>query len=364
MSLPFRPNVLKMRPYSPGKPLDEVKRELGLTDVIKLASNENPLGPPPKAVEAIREAAAEANIYPDAAGFDLKNAIAEMHGLKPENVVLGNGSDELIHYLGLILLEGEGTELVMGNPSFVRYDASAQLANAVLTKIPVDKDWRHDVDAMAAACSDKTRLVYVANPNNPTGTVIDQAETDRLLAAIPSDALLIMDEAYYEFGVKHPYFPKTVDMIKAEKPVCVLRTFSKAYGLAGIRVGYGLAPAHVIDAIERVREPFNVTSISQKAAIAALNSQDHVEKTVKLNREGIERVEAAAKEMGLNTVESFANFVCIDMGRPAEPVFQELLRGGVIVRSGHVLGMPNHIRVSIGSPDEMTRFIELFKTLA
>jgi histidinol-phosphate aminotransferase len=352
-----------MRPYSPGKPIDEVKRELGLSDVIKLASNENPIGPSPKAVEAIKQAASGINIYPDAAAHDLREAIAKKHGVSPDQVVVGNGSDELIHYLGLVLLEGDETELVMGDPSFVRYIASAQLSDARLTKVPLDNTWTHDIPAMIGACTDKTRLIYLANPNNPTGTVVGKTGVEQLIDDTPEDALLVLDEAYYEFGTEHPDFPDSVELLKQGKPICILRTLSKAYGLAGIRVGYGIAPVEVIDAINRIREPFNVNVLAQAAAIAALDDQEHLDHTVRLNREGITRVEEKCRAMGLKTVQSYANFICIDCNRPGEEVFNELVKRGVIVRSGHVLGMPTHIRVTIGTENEMTQFLNAFETV-
>lgn len=357
MALPIRPNILAMTPYSPGKPIDEVKRELGLTEVIKLASNENPLGPSPKAVEAVAKAAAEMHIYPDASGYELRKAIAEREGLSMDQVMLGNGSDELIRYLGDIFLQGSETELIMGDPSFVRYDASARLADAVLTKIPLTNDLRHDIPAMAEAISARTRLVYIANPNNPTGTVVTRQEVDSLLEKLPSSAVLVLDEAYFEFARHLDDFPNSVDYVKAGARVVGLRTFSKAYGMAGIRVGYGFASPEITDAINRAREPFNINSLALAAGLAALSDQDHVHRTVELNRAGLTKIEQAAASLGFRTIPSFANFILININRPAEPIFQALLREGVIIRSGHVLGMPTYLRVSIGTPTEVDQFI-------
>jgi histidinol-phosphate aminotransferase len=346
-----------MRPYSPGKPIDEVKRELGLTEVVKLASNENPLGPSPMAIEAVRKAAAEMHIYPDASGFAVKEALSGHFGCPSNQILLGNGSDELIRYLGDILLSGSDTELIMGDPSFVRYESAAELAGAGLVKVPLTRDLRHDVDAMADAFSPRTRLVYIANPNNPTGTVVTRAEVDRLLARLPSGAVLVLDEAYYEFGAHLGEYPDSLNYVKAGAPVVGLRTFSKAYGLAGIRLGYGFASREIADAIDRAREPFNVNSLAQAAAIAALGDPEHVRKTVAENGRGLAAIAAACDQLGYLTIPSYANFVLIDLGRPAEPVFQALLREGVIVRSGHVLGLPTYLRVSVGSAAEVATFI-------
>lgn len=360
MKSPIRPQVLTMQPYSPGKPIDEVKRELGLERVVKLASNENPLGPSPKAVEAAKKAAEQMHIYPDAAAYNLREALSARFDMPMDQVIFGNGSDELIHYLGLIALDGPDTELVMGDPSFVRYEASAHISEAQLTKVPMDSDWRHDVKAMAARFSDKTRLVYIANPNNPTGTLVTAEEVDWLLGQMPEGALLVLDEAYYEFAADLPDYPDSLALIRAGKPVVSLRTFSKAYGLAGIRIGYGFASPEIVDAINRIREPFNANSLAQAAAIAALDDAEHMNRTVMTNRDGIRRITQKVEEMGFSVVPSWANFICIDLGQPAKPVFEALLKQGVIVRSGHVLGMPNHLRVSIGTEEEVDVFLKAF----
>ncbi len=360
MKSPIRPQVLTMQPYSPGKPIDEVKRELGLDHVVKLASNENPLGPSPKAVEAAKKAAEQMHIYPDAAAYSLREAFSERFQVPMDQIIFGNGSDELIHYLGLMALHGGDTELVMGDPSFVRYEASAQVSEGRLHKVPMDSEWRHDVRAMAERFNENTRLVYIANPNNPTGTLVTADEVDWLLERMPEGAILILDEAYYEFAADLPEYPDSVGLIRAGKPVVSLRTFSKAYGLAGIRVGYGFGPREIVDAINRIREPFNVNSLAQAAGIAALGDAEHMNRTVQTNREGIRRITQKVQEMGFDVVPSWANFICIDMGQPAKPIFEDLLKRGVIVRSGHVLGMPNHLRVSIGTDQEVDAFLKAF----
>ena len=358
MAARIRPNVLGMTPYSPGKPIDEVKRELGLDRVIKLASNENPLGPSPKAVEAVREAAARMHVYPDGAAYALKSKLSDKFGVDATQVLVGNGSDELIHLLGLVLLE-EGDEMMMGDPSFSRYDAAAHLAPARLVKVPLDGDYRHDLPAMARAVTAQTRLVWIANPNNPTGTVVRKAEFDRFLADVPDDVVVVLDEAYHEFAAGLDDLPNSLDYVRAGTPNVVgLRTFSKAYGLAGIRVGYGFAPPAVADAIERAREPFDVNSLAQVAAVAALDDDEHLRNTVETNRRGLDTLNAAFREVGARPLESFANFVYADLGRPARPVFDALLRRGVITRSGDVLGNPTCLRVSVGTDEEMAIFVD------
>lgn len=352
-----------MQPYSPGKPIDEVKRELGLTEVVKLASNENPLGPSPKAIAAIQAAASQMHIYPDASAFAVTQAISKAFGIASEHIMLGNGSDELIHMLGQILLS-QGDEMIVGDPSFVRYDAAAFLSGTKLIKVPVDADLRLDLEAMLAAVTDRTKIIWIANPNNPTGTIARRAQFEHLLDRLPSSIVVVLDEAYYDFAVDEPDYPCSLDYIKAGRVNVVgLRTFSKAYGLAGIRLGFGFAPAAIVDAFHRAREPFNCNSLAQVAAVAALGDTEHLERTIAVNREGRERLESALRELGARPVESFANFVVADMGQEAHPIFEALLTKGVIVRSGKGLGLPNHLRISVGTPDEMTTLISALRAI-
>lgn len=362
MASGLRSNVLKMTPYTPGKPIDEVKRELGLTSVVKLASNENPLGPSPKAIEAVRQAAAEMHLYPDASGYELKKALGETYGLPLSQIIVGNGSDELIHFLGLVYLDS-GDNVVIGNPSFVRYDAAAHLSDVELRAIPLDQEWKHSLDAMAQACDDKTKLVFIANPHNPTGTVLGHKEIAAFIEKIPASAAVVLDEAYFEYSVGFPDRLDALSLLKSGKNVVILRTFSKAYGLAGIRVGFGFASESVVDAINRAREPFNVNSLAQTAAIAALKDADHLQNSFEINQAGLERVAEFMSQRGYKTVPSRANFICVDVspsGKTGSEVFDLLLRQGVIVRGGGPLGMPNHIRVSIGTEAEMDEFFAAF----
>lgn len=362
MPYPFRPNVLKMAPYSPGKPIGEVKRELGLTDVVKLASNENPLGPSSEAIQAIRDAARQVHLYPDASSYDLRSALARHMGMPLDQIMVGNGSDELIHLLGIIFLN-PGDNMVVGLPSFVRYDAAAELASAECVRVPIDSDYRIDLPAMAKAVNEKTKIVWIANPNNPTGTMVTRDEVRGFLQGLPAHVVTVLDEAYFEYAQEHPDYPDSREFIREGHQVIGLRTFSKAYGLAGLRVGYGFAAPEVVDAIQRAREPFNVNLVAQSAAIAALEDRAHLEKAIEINREGRDRLTAAFREFGAKPVESLTNFILADLGEPAEPWFQALLRQGVIVRSGHVLGLPSCLRVSVGTADECTRFIDALKAV-
>ncbi|MBV6459753.1 MAG: Histidinol-phosphate aminotransferase [Fimbriimonadaceae bacterium] len=353
-----------MQPYSPGKPIDEVQRELGLTEVIKLASNENPLGPPPKAVEAAKHAVESLHVYPDASAFRLREALANHVSLPMESILVGNGSDELIHILGEVFLGGPDDAVVVGSPSFVRYDAAAELANCRLVRVPLDAELRHDLDAMALAITPRTRLVFVANPNNPTGTIVDGDGIRRLVSKLAPGSALVLDEAYFEFAQDAPGYPNSRDLVAEGLPVIGLRTFSKTYGLAGIRLGYMMAPPEIIDACNRAREPFNTNAVAQAAALGALTDQEHLQATVANNRRQLERMTQAFTDLGLRCIPSYANFLLVDLGRPAEPVFHELLKKGVIVRSGHVLGLPTYLRISVGTEAETDRLIEAMNQIA
>ena len=359
----IRTNVLHMEPYSPGKPISEVQRELGLEHVVKLASNENPLGPSPKAIAAVQRAAAHMHLYPDASGYEIRQAISHRFGIGDEHVLLGNGSDELIHLLGLLYLGDPGDQMIVGDPSFVRYDAAALLAPAELIKVPLDADFRHDLNAMAKAATEHTKLIFIANPNNPTGTIVRKPDFERFLADLPAQTTVVLDEAYYEFAADVADYPVSIDYVREGKPVIGLRTFSKTYGLAGIRIGYGFASVEVVDAYHRAREPFNVNALAQAAAIAALSDEDHIRATVENNRRGMARMVAALTELGATPCESFGNFVFADLHRPAQPVFRELLKRGVIVRSGDIFGTPTCIRVSVGTDDEVTAFVESIRAV-
>lgn len=355
MSYSIRPTVRKMVPYSPGKPVSEVQRELGLDHIVKLASNENPLGPSPLAVQAVRKAAERLHVYPDGAAYSLKQAIADKFGVPTGQVIVGNGSDELIHLLGLVFLEGEGHEIVVGDPSFVRYDAAAHLGNAGLIKVPLDAGFRHDLPAMARAVNDRTRMVFIANPNNPTGTIVGKTELQSFLDDLPPHVVTVLDEAYFEFARAVPEYPNSLDLLRDGYGVIGLRTFSKAYGLAGIRLGYGFAPEEIVDGLDRAREPFNTNDLAQAAGVAALEDDAHVTKTLENNRDGMARLVRCLEAIGARPVPSHANFVFADLGRPARPFFDALLRQGVIVRSGEAFGTPNCVRISIGTEFEMDR---------
>lgn len=347
--------------YEPGKPIDETAREMGLRpeEILKLASNENPLGPSPLAKEAMRRALDEAHIYPDGGGFRLRSAIAERTGLELGNVVIGNGSNEIIELLCHSFLN-PAAELIAAGHAFVVYQLMATLFGARYVEVP-DPGFVHDLEAMAAAVTPATRLVFVANPNNPTGTMVGQEEIDRFVEGLPEHVVAVFDEAYHEF-LDEP--PDVLKHVRAGRNVCVLRTCSKIHGLAALRVGYGLAPKRLADVLQKARQPFNVNAIGQAGALAALGDVEHVERTRAVNRAGLAFWQAAFRERGLEHVPSVANFVLVRVG-DGDAVFRAMLRKGVIVRAMRSYKLPEWVRISVGTGEQNERGLAVLdETLA
>jgi len=359
-----RESVTRLRPYVPGKPIDEVKRELGLAPdfpIFKLASNENVLGPSPAALEAMRQVAPEVWLYPDDTCFNLKNALAGFWDLSPEHFIIGNGSDEIIHFLALALLDRED-EVIFADPSFVQYKSAAMMADCKYQAVPLTGDMRHDLAAMRARVNDHTKLIFIANPNNPTGTVVTQRELEALLADLPPRVVVVLDQAYYEY-VEAETSPRGINYVREDYNVVVLHTFSKAYALAGLRVGYGIARPEIIGYLQQVRGPFNVNTLAQAAAIASLGDEGQITRAQAMNSAGKRQLAAAFDEMALPYVPTEANFVLVDCGRDSRQVFQELLRHGVIVRTGDPFGLPTWIRVTIGTVEMNERFISALREI-
>jgi len=347
--------IRSLAPYPPGMPIEELERELGIRDSIKLASNENPLGPSPKALAAIAAALGSLNRYPDGSAFYLKRRLAERLGVAFEELVVGNGSNEIIELVGRTFLR-PGDEAVMADQAFVVYRLVVQAAGGTPRTVPL-RDFTHDLEAIAAAIGPRTRLVFLANPNNPTGTIFRRTAWETFLRRVPSHVVVVADDAYAEY-VDDPEYPDTIrSRGDGSVAVVTLRTFSKLYGLAGLRVGYGVGPRVVIDAIGRIRQPFNVNSLALVGALAALDDEQHVRRTLALNRDGMASLVAAFRRLGLEHVPSAANFVLVRVGEAAR-VYQALLRRGVIVRPMDVYGFPAHVRVTVGTRAENERFVE------
>jgi histidinol-phosphate aminotransferase len=341
--------------YEPGKPIDETARELGLNpaDIVKVASNENPLGPSPLAKEAMRKALDESHIYPDGGGWKLRSAIAKKFDLDLSNVVLGNGSNEIIELLCHSFLNPKA-ELIAAEHAFVVYKLMATLFGAKYVEV-ADPEFVHDLEGMADAITPDTRLLFIANPNNPTGTMVGQEALDRFMARVPEHVVVAFDEAYHEFLDDAP---DVIKYIREGRNVCVLRTCSKIHGLAALRIGYGLAPKHLAEVLQKARQPFNTNAIAQAGALAALEDADHVNKTKAINKEGLAFYEAAFRERGLEFVPSVANFILVKVGE-GDRVFREMLKHGVIIRAMSSYKLPDWVRISIGTPAQNRRCLEV-----
>ena len=360
-----RQSILKLKPYVPGKPIEEVKRELGLPAdfaIIKLASNENVLGPSPHAVQAMQNAAAGVWLYPDDTCHDLKLALSKHWNLSADSFVLGNGSDEVIHFLGQAFLDSaRGDEVIFGDPSFVQYKSCALMADCAFHAVPLTPDYRHDLAEMKARVNSKTRLIFIANSNNPTGTVVSKTEFETLLDGLPPHVVVVLDEAYFQY-IDDENSPRALDYIENHN-VIGLHTFSKAYALAGLRVGYGFGNPKLIQFLAQVRGPFNVNMLAQAAAIAALDDQEHIEFSIQTNAQGRAQLCAAFDEMKLQFIPSQANFVLVNIGVDSQSVFNDLLRAGVIVRTGTPFGLPNWVRVTVGTRAMNETFIAALKQI-
>lgn len=349
------PHILEIAPYQAGKPLEELQQELGIDEFILLGANENPLGPPPKAVEAMQQAVLHANRYPDSDSFALKHALAQKYGVSGSQLLIGNGSDEVINLLMHTLLTPDD-EIVLSQYSFIVYKLVAQAIGVKQVVVPAKTDYAHDLAAMARAITDKTKLVILDNPNNPTGTIVNQETFDAFMQRVPPHVVVITDEAYDDY-VEAEDFPQTLPYLQQDRWIVIMKTFSKIYGLAGLRVGYALAPEALVDAANRIRAPYNVNAIAQAAAAAALSDTDHVRKSRKVNEEGKQYLYKAFTEMGVVYIPTQGNFILIDCQRDAGVIAQNMLQSGVIARPVKGYGLPHHLRISIGAQDQNERLI-------
>jgi len=355
------PGVRKLTPYQPGKPISELERELGLSNIVKLASNENPLGPSPKALEALRLGIDELHLYPDGGGFELKAALSRRLGVSPAKITLGNGSNDVLELAARAFLSPE-TSAVFSQHAFAVYPIVTQAVGARALVAPAHDGTRgprygHDLDAMAGLIEESTRLVFIANPNNPTGTCLGKAELLDFLGKVPEHSLVVVDEAYFEYA-EEPGHPDALEWLGRFPNLIVTRTFSKAYGLAGLRVGYAVSSEAIADLLNRVRQPFNVNALGLAAATAALDDEEHLRRTVELNKAGLKQLAEAFTGRGLDFIPSAGNFITVDMGTPAAPLFEALLREGVIVRPVANYGMPQHLRVTVGTTEQNNMFLD------
>lgn len=351
--------IREIAPYVPGKPIEEVERELDI-EAVKLASNENPLGPSPLAIEAARKALAGANRYPDGSGFYLRQALAKKHNIAMEQIVLGAGSTELIDLVARLLLRPADAG-VTSYGSFPLYYIAIRATGAQLIEIPL-KEYRFDLDAIAGSLNPKTKIVYLANPNNPTGTMFTANEFDSFLARVPGHVFVVVDEAYCDYIERRDY-SRSVDIVKRRGNLMVLRTFSKVYGLAGLRIGYGLGPAALLDELNKIRGPFNTSNVAQAAALAALDDREHVRRSIGANNAGLAQLELGLRKLGVRCVPSVANFILAEFGYDTERLTEELTKQGVIVRPMRWMGFPHAIRVSVGTRAENEKFLEALADL-
>jgi len=354
MKLSVPDYIASIKPYVPGKPIEALEREYGIVDSIKLASNENPLGPSPKAVEAIKRIMGNLHRYPDGSGHNLIKKISEHFGFPPENIVLGNGSDEIIGMLASAFLQ-PGEEIILPRPSFLMYEITALAVGATPVFVPL-KSLSIDLERITEEITSKTRMVFLCNPNNPTGTIVSKNDFEKFLKKIPPEVIVVVDEAYVEF-VRDQNCARSTDYIDDSRPLITLRTFSKAYGLAGLRVGFGIMPKEIANLLNRIRHPFNTSSLAQAGACAALDDTIFVEKTVALVHAELDFLHDALDRSGIKYFPTQTNFFLVDVGKDADEIYENMLRQGVIVRSMKSYGYSNYIRINVGLHEENVRFI-------
>jgi len=354
--------VQSLSPYQAGKPIDELKREYGVSDVIKLASNENPLGLSANVISALKTELIELSRYPDGNAFSLKDALAKKHSVDIKQITVGNGSNDILEILTRAFVTPEH-EIIFSQHAFAVYPIVTQAVGAKAVIVPA-KNWGHDLDAMQKAITDKTRVIFIANPNNPTGTWLGKKELSTFLHAVPENVLVVLDEAYFDFANNDSSaedYPNGIEWIKSYSNLIVTRTFSKAYGLAGLRVGYSISHPDIADILNRVRQPFNVNSLALRAAEVALDDVDYLESGLKLNSQGMSQLMTAFEKLNLSYILSIGNFICVNVGANAMKVYDDLLYEGVIVRPVANYEMPEYLRITIGTEKENERFIAALK---
>lgn len=358
MSIECRKEILNIEPYVPGKHIDEVKREFGLNEIIKLASNENPLGASNKVKSAIAESLPHLHQYPDGNSTKLRHKLAAHLECSPENLIVGNGSDEILKLIGEAYLSSKD-QVIIADPTFSEYRFIANLMGAEIRLVPLCQ-YRHDLDAMLAQVNVRTKIVFICNPNNPTGTLVTEQELRQFLSQIPQNILVVIDEAYYEYVTAEEY-PQTISLLKQHPNIIITRTFSKVYALAALRIGYAIADHEIIQNLNRVKEPFNVNYLAQIAATAGLEDQEHVQQSIAVNEQGKQYLYQKLSAIGLEYTATEANFILINVKQDANALFQRLLKKGVIVRSTDCFKLPEHIRVTVGTMEQNLRFINALK---
>lgn len=354
------PDILGLAPYQPGKPVEELERELGIKNAIKLASNENPFGPCEEAKQAMLRSQIDVGLYPDANGYYLKGVLSQTLEVSENNITLGNGSNDVLDLIARVFLQ-PGDEAVFSQYAFLVYPlvTRAVAAKAIVTEAA---NWGHDLQAMSRAITPRTKIIFIANPNNPTGTYVDEQQLIELLAGVPERVIVVLDEAYFEY-VQRADYPDGISLIDRYPNLVVTRTFSKIYGLAGLRIGYAVASKDITDLLNRVRQPFNVNALAQNAAIAALENIEHVEKCRKLNQQELARFAEFCQELGIAYIPSVANFLTVEFGDKTPEIYRGLLHQGLITRPIENYQMPEHLRITIGTPEDMDRLVGVLREL-
>ena len=355
------PGVKALRPYQPGKPIEELERELGISDIIKLASNENPLGPSSSALSAIQQAGSELCRYPDGNGFALKKALSDFHNVETDKLTLGNGSNDILELLARAYA-GPGSDILFSEYAFAVYPIVTQACGANALVIPA-KNWTHDLEAMAQSLTANTRLIFLANPNNPSGTFFNKTAFETFMVAIPENIIVVLDEAYFEYAenLEQEAYPGGLTYLSQYPNLVVTRTFSKAYGLAALRIGFSVSDPQIADALNRVRQPFNVNALAMAAAVAALKDKAYLNKSIQLNSQGLKQLCNGFTELGLDYIPSIGNFISVAFKQDANVVYNDLLREGVIVRPIANYSMPDFLRVTVGLPEENQRLLSALK---
>jgi histidinol-phosphate aminotransferase len=352
----FKNEVATVKPYVPGKPIEELKRELGIEEIEKLASNENPIGPSPKAMEAIRKEVENIHLYPEANVTVLKEKLAEKYNLSTENIVVGNGGEELLKMIAEVFIN-PGDEAIMADPSFDKYSTEVCFMGGVAVKIPL-KNYKHDFEAFIQRINDNTKMIFVCNPNNPTGNIMPKEDIDYLIKNAPKDIVIVLDEAYYDYAIKNTDYPESLEILRNRPNTIILRTFSKVSGIAAVRVGYLLTSKEISAAINKIKLTFSVNRLAQVAAVAALEDQEHIDNTVKLNYESLDMMEKYFEDKNFEYIKSNANFVFVNVNEDSRMVFNALLKKGIIIRPGYLWGWDNWLRVSTGTIGQTEKFIK------
>ena len=351
----FRDQLANLKPYVPGKPIEEVQREYGIEEVVKLASNENQLGPSPMAVEAVKREAENINIYPDPSAGELRRELGKIYDVEPDTIVVGNGGEQILEIIARTFIN-PGDEVITADTTFDILGIQVSYLGGKVVTVPL-KDYKQDFEGFVKAINEKTKLIYVCNPNNPLGNIATKDEVEYLVNNVPEDVVIVFDEAYYDFAKVNPDYPETIDILKRRPNTIILRTFSKVTGIAGVRIGYAVTSKEIAVEMSKIKGTFNVNRLAQAAALGALKDEEHIKKTVELNYKSLGMMEKAFEELGLEYVKSNANFVFVNVGKDSKVVSEELLKRGIVIKAGNIWGWNTWLRVSTGTVEQTEKFL-------